>query len=182
MLQPMKYPLPPFLQGIVTQSKYCKWLHCKADTLRRRDLRMNRPYAKANSVAVYKALIHEAISQNGEVDPYTGDSLHWDLIGFWDNKPIPKRALVPISGLSTLFAKIIYKVNLSHASMGLDKKYGFLPHEYYLMPTIDHCEPESEILRFEVCSWIVNAGKNQLTPQEYIALCQKVVGHIAGEG
>jgi hypothetical protein len=40
-----KYELPPFLNGIVTVSRYDKWLNCKADTLHKRDLRLKRPSA-----------------------------------------------------------------------------------------------------------------------------------------
>jgi hypothetical protein len=35
-----KYPLPYLLQGVFTAGQYAKWLNCKADTLRKRDLRL----------------------------------------------------------------------------------------------------------------------------------------------
>jgi hypothetical protein len=48
------------------------------------------------------------------------------------------------------------------------KKYG-------LMPTIDHKDPYSDGLDFEVCSYLVNACKNNLDPDGFVELCKKVV-------
>jgi hypothetical protein len=47
--------------------------------------------------------------------------------------------------------------------------------QFALMPTADHINPDT--LEFEMCSWLVNESKSYLSPDEYVALCQKVVNH-----
>ena len=41
-----KYPLPPFLEGRCTPAVYYKWLTNKADTLLKRDKKLQRRYAR----------------------------------------------------------------------------------------------------------------------------------------
>jgi hypothetical protein len=48
------------------------------------------------------------------------------------------------------------------------KKYG-------LLPSIDHTNPAAIELDFEVCSLLVNACKNNLTADEFVGMCKKVV-------
>lgn len=48
---------------------------------------------------------------------------------------------------------------------------------FYLLPTVDHLDPESKVIRFEICSWQINACKNNLSPAEFIALCKKIKEH-----
>ena len=79
-----KYPLPSYLEGKCTPTVYYKWLRNKADTLLKRDKKRRRPYALAATVAVYKGKIHTAVTESGERDPYTGETLAWDLISTWD--------------------------------------------------------------------------------------------------
>jgi hypothetical protein len=146
-----KYDLPPFLLGILSVSAYDKWLNCKADSLRTRDIRLKRPFPETCSKAIYKQKIHAAILAGGEKDPYTGDALRWDLVGAWDKT---KEALLC----------------LPPARAGLGK-------EYFLMPTVDHCDPCADQLNFEICSWIVNSSKTLMNPQEYVDLCRKVAGN-----
>ena len=145
-----KYPLPTFLEGLVTVSKYDKWLTCKADTLRKRDLGRKRPFAESFSTADYKVKIHGAIVANGEKDPYTGEVLRWDLIGTWNNKI---EAFLCSGEARDVFDK-----------------------ELYLLPTVDHCDPYGDTLEFEICSWIVNSSKTLMNPREYVELCKKVAG------
>lgn len=78
------YTLPSFLKGRCTPVLYCKWLNQKANTLLKRDKKRKKPYALNATPCAYKALIHEAVMNNGQVDPYTGDRLAWELIGIWD--------------------------------------------------------------------------------------------------
>jgi hypothetical protein len=82
-----KYPLPAFLKDRCTPSVYKKWLDNKADTLLKRDRKRGRPYAAAATDAFYKQLIHRAIMEAGEFDPFTGDRLAWELISTWDTSP-----------------------------------------------------------------------------------------------
>jgi hypothetical protein len=143
-----KYPLPPYLSGVLSVSTYDKWLNCKADSLRTRDLRLKRPFPKTCSKAVYKQKIHAAILASGGKDPYTGDALRWGLVRAWNNK---KEALLRLGPAADVFSK-----------------------DYFLMPTVDHCDPYAGELNFEICSWIVNSSKTLMNPQEYVGLCRKV--------
>jgi len=143
-----KYDLPPFLAGILSVSAYDKWLNCKADSLRTRDVKLKRPFPQSCSKAVYKQKIHAAILANGEKDPYTGDTLRWDLVATVD---------------STAEARL----SAGLASDIFDK-------DFFLLPTVDHCDPYAAELSFEICAWIVNSSKTLLNPQEYVDLCRKV--------
>ena len=82
----IKYHLPAFLQGRISEPAYDKWLNAKANTLRQRDLKTKRVFAEANSKAMYKEKIHAAVLANGQYDRYTGDKLQWELISTWDPK------------------------------------------------------------------------------------------------
>jgi hypothetical protein len=153
----VKYPLPPILAGICSAPKYHKWLRCKADQLQKRDKKLNRPYAKKLSQADYKMKIHTAVMNNDGLDPYTGDTLRWDLIGKWDdNKELPLKTRRGFSGSA---------------------RYRAMKKEFFLLPVIDHVDPDASELVFEVVSWIVNEGKSQMTPEEYQSLCAKVAKH-----
>jgi len=135
-----KYPLPAFLEGRCTPSVFYKWMNCKADTLFRRDKKRGMPYAKTASKSIYKAKIYAAVVASGNLDPFTGDSLAWELIGSWDD---------------TKASSDEYK------------------RKYALLPTIDHADVD--VLEFEICSWLVNECKCDLTPEEFRTLCLKVV-------
>ena len=74
------YPLPPFLMGAVSLKDYRKWLDMKGQNLRIRDLKLKRPYAKPNSVMMYKQKINQAVLDGGQFDPYTGEKINWGLI------------------------------------------------------------------------------------------------------
>jgi hypothetical protein len=84
----VKYPLPVFLEGKCTPSAYFKWLNEKAETLCLRDKKRKKPYALNASKAVYKGKIHNAVTDGGEFDPYTGEPLAWDLISKWDTSHV----------------------------------------------------------------------------------------------
>jgi hypothetical protein len=148
-----KYPLPPLLEGIATVSQYDKWLNNKADTVRKDDLTMKRPFALTCSKAVYKQKIHGAIMNSDGKDPFTGDLLRWDLVKEWKSKGKGRIAGNKIS------------------------KYGAFDKKFFLKPVIDHCNPYSDTLELEICSWIVNESKTIMTPEEYVALCGKVAGN-----
>jgi hypothetical protein len=74
------YPLPPFLQGVVSLKDYREWLDMKGHNLRLRDLKLKRPYAKVNPILAYKQKIHQAVLDGGQFDPYTGEKINWGLI------------------------------------------------------------------------------------------------------
>jgi hypothetical protein len=146
-----KYPLPAFLKGVVSASGYSKWLNCKADTLRKIDLKRKKAFASACSKAVYKEKIHTAVLAAGTKDPYTGDLLRWELIGKWDNK---KEALFRSGKFRSVFNK-----------------------DFFLLPTVDHSDPYGDVLEFEICSWIVNSSKTLMNPEEFLDFCKKIAGY-----
>jgi hypothetical protein len=80
-----KYPFPSFLEGRCTPSVYLKWLDKKATTLLKRDKQRRKPYALNVFPALYKQKIHDAVTSGGQYDPYTGESLAWELISKWDS-------------------------------------------------------------------------------------------------
>jgi hypothetical protein len=82
-----KFPVPAPIAGTTSQIDYDKWLNQKSWSLLSRDKRRNRPYAMTATRQVYKQKIHEAAATgNAIVDPYTGDTLRWDLLHKWDPK------------------------------------------------------------------------------------------------
>ena len=141
------FPLPGFLAGRITPAQYEKWLDRRAVHLRALDKQRKRPYSFKNSIAVYKALIHFAVVNSGQYDPYTGETLKWELIGTWVGRKTTDPQDAP------------------------EKFEG----KYALMPTIDHRDPDA--LEFEIISWRVNSCKNYLIPKEFIALCGRVFRH-----
>ena len=74
--------LPEFLNGTVSQEQYRKWLQSKARAHRGRD--KDRGNLEATNAA-HKSAIHKAVIDSKGVDEYTGELLHWKLIGTWDN-------------------------------------------------------------------------------------------------
>ena len=141
-LDVVRYPMPAFLEGKVAAPVYHKWLDKRADKLFAKDKRLGRPYALRATAAIYQGLIHRAVTQSGQLDPFTGEALRWELIGTWDTTP---GADIP----------------------DMDERH------YALLPTIDHADPKE--LAFEICSWVVNTCKSELTPEEFVALCKRVV-------
>jgi hypothetical protein len=137
------YFLPDFLQGRITDEWYNRWLTRKAKYLIAQDREKHRPCARNATAQQYKELIHAAVQSNGLFDPFTGDTLQWELVCTWvDTKK-------------------------KNPDPGLMKRYS-------LLPTVDHVDPYAGVPAFEICSWLVNRCKNNLTPPEFIALADKI--------
>src|SRR2546425_12919920 len=83
-----KYQLPEFLEGVITQEKYERWLQRKSIAHVRRDKRRGNSDAKN---VEYKIAIHDAIIQSKGLDAYTKEELDWSLLGKWDNEEAKKR-------------------------------------------------------------------------------------------
>jgi hypothetical protein len=49
--------------------------------------------------------------------------------------------------------------------------------EFSQLPTVDHIDPSSAVIAFEICSWLVNDSKGNLSAQEYVDYCGRVVDH-----
>jgi hypothetical protein len=143
---PAKYLLPDFLKGRCTLATYKKWLYVRARELFNKDLLRKKPYAVTGSVPFYKMLIHQAVNCGGRTDPFTGDTLQWELIGTW-NSSVPT----------------------SHDPAVMKK--------FALLPTVDHIDPASDSLEFEICSFQNNKCKSSLNPSEFVAMCNRIVAY-----
>lgn len=77
-----KYALPPFLQGVLTQEFYERWLRRKAAAHVKRD--RGRGNSSASGEA-YKEAIHKAVLESEGRDAYTGEALDWSLTSRYDN-------------------------------------------------------------------------------------------------
>ena len=60
-----------------------------------------------------------------------------------------------------------------------DSKLG--RHEYKsgfaMLPTVDHLEADIHDSGFEICAWRTNDAKNDLSQDDFIDLCRKVLSH-----
>lgn len=78
----VQYPVPECIREKCNQAKYSRWLHAKASAHVRRDRkRLNN----ACTVAKYKAAIHAAVAEGGNLDYYTGEELDWGLVSTFNN-------------------------------------------------------------------------------------------------
>lgn len=78
-----KYALPESLKGKTTPEAYKRWLYRKAQAHVGRD----REYGNADAIGdLYRAAIHAAVIEGGDLDAYTGEPLDWSLISKWDNE------------------------------------------------------------------------------------------------
>ncbi len=82
-----KYELPDFLEDVLTQAEYDRWLHRKAAAHVRRDRRRGN---KAATNQLYKIAIHTEVTASGGCDAYTGEKLDWHLMGQYDNEKSKK--------------------------------------------------------------------------------------------
>lgn len=77
------YRVPDCIQGVCDQKKYSKWLKAKAAAHVRRDRK--RFKNAVCTVSAYKGAIHEAVTEGGHRDYYTGEVLDWSLISTYRN-------------------------------------------------------------------------------------------------
>jgi hypothetical protein len=99
--QSVKYPLPPFLEGLggCTPQAYARWLARKAKAHAKRDRTRGN---KEATVEAYKLAIHQAVEQSGGRDAYTGQPLRWDLISKYDNTDAKTRGRACKKGFGDL--------------------------------------------------------------------------------
>ncbi len=83
----LRYELPMFLEGTISQKAYTKWLYNKAATHVRRDRSRT---SRAATPAEYRRAIHEAVCRCQGVDEYTGRPLSWELVSTYDNAKAAK--------------------------------------------------------------------------------------------
>ena len=77
-----RYELPSVLQGKCTQEDYAHWLYAQAAAHLKGDAKEGDALA---ALAIYEAVIHDAVCENGHVDAYTGRPLRWELIQACDD-------------------------------------------------------------------------------------------------
>ena len=85
--QMRKYQIPKYLERMVAQKDYEKWLVRKAASHVRRDR------GRGNKLAIneiYKIAIHKAVCESKGKDAYTGEELDWSLISKYNNKQSKK--------------------------------------------------------------------------------------------
>lgn len=76
-----KRPMPPFLEGVVSEDVYARWLLRKAQAHVVRD----RKRGMHATGARYRDAIHAAVVASGGLDDYTGEPLDWHLISTYAN-------------------------------------------------------------------------------------------------
>jgi hypothetical protein len=139
-------PLPWYLEGILTEKQFNKWFREKINDELHKDRKRGRKCAKNATYALYKQKLFDALCAGGTKDPFTGETMQWELVLEWN----PEKA----AGIPGYF------------------------RQFYLMPTIDHIDPDADAPAFEVCSWKINMCKSCQTPDQFIAMCSKVVDTI----
>ncbi len=150
-----KYLLPEFLKffeynTINFQKKYKKWLDSQASRHHKRDKEF---YKKHNmsflyTKKMYKEKIHEIISNN----EYKGTDYYTGEMLDWC---------------------LIGSWNNEQSKKSGYKKL------FHNMPTLEHIDRDnlSNNLDFAICGWAVNDAKNDLSKDNFIEMCKKVVAY-----
>ena len=136
-----KYQRPDFLNQVVSQDVYERWLQRKAQAHAKRDRNRGN---KTCTVSLYKQAIHHAVQVSNGVDAYTGELLDWNLISTYDNDKSKKY-------------KREYKARFA------------------LLPSVDHVGDGTGPADFKICAWRTNDAKNDLSYDDFLNLCKKVV-------
>jgi len=140
-----KYNLPDFLRGRISLEKYRRWLRGRGATLFARDRKKRRPYAMISN----------------------GGSFYSGLI---HTAVCQGAAADPFTGRPLAWELISTKDDFSNGphDIAFMKKFAQLP-------TVDHIDPMSKTLAFEICSFEINKCKASLDPEEFVAQCKKIV-------
>jgi len=48
---------------------------------------------------------------------------------------------------------------------------------FSLLPTVDHIDPDADAICFEICSWLVNDSKGELSRWNTSIIAPRVVAH-----
>lgn len=83
----LKFPVPECLIGKCKQEDYTHWLYGKAAAHVRRDKKRGNTIC---TTEMYRQAIHEAVTNGGDCDFYTGEKLRWNLIRTYDNEESKK--------------------------------------------------------------------------------------------
>ena len=140
-MQMRKYQRPVFLENVIEQETYERWLHRKAVAHVRRDR------SRGNETATneeYKIEIHRAVTECDGRDFYTNERLDWSLLSKYNNEASKKHGRT-------------YK-----------KKFA-------LLPSVDHIDDGRGTANFNICAWRTNDAKNDLSYDEFVELCRRVL-------
>ena len=55
-------------------------------------------------------------------------------------------------------------------------------HRFALLPTVDHVGDGKRRADFAICAWRTNDAKHDLTLEEFVALCRRVIRHAETAG
>jgi len=69
--------------------------------------------------------------------------------------------------------KLISTYNNDESKLG---KHGY-KSGFALLPTVDHVGPGTTEASFRICGWRTNDAKNDLSHEEFVDLCAKVLTH-----
>jgi hypothetical protein len=98
-MKKLKYARPDFLESVVQQDAYARWLHRKAQAHVRRDRDRRNPEA---TVEKYKKAIHQAVCESLGRDAYTNEFLEWNMIGTYHNEKSKEQGREYKAGLALL--------------------------------------------------------------------------------
>lgn len=93
------FPLPPFLEGRLTQAAYVRWLHRKAAAHVKRDRkRADHPITGSH----YRNRIHAAVVNSKGLDFYTGEPLAWEMVSTYSNEESKAQRSIYKAGFALL--------------------------------------------------------------------------------
>ena len=140
-----KYHRPAFLETVIEQEAYERWLHRKAVAHVRRDRARGNTTA---TIELYKIEIHRAVTECDGRDFYTNEQLDWTLLSKYNNEDSKKH--------------------------GRSYKKSFA-----LLPSVDHIDDGRGTANFNICAWRTNDAKNDLSYEEFVELCRRVLAAAA---
>ena len=152
-----EYPVPDRIKSLgVRQADYNKWLRGRSIAHRKRDgKRVTKTGHAVPALEVYMGAIHTAVERCEGVCEYTGESLHWHLIGTWNNDeartggaPYKRK----FAGMPT--------VDHVHGADGRPISLGDL----------------------KVTSWSLNDAKGDMALDQFLTLCHRVVATMGCAG
>lgn len=143
------YPVPEALIGKVEPAAYRRWIKVKAAAHVKRD---SKRWNRKLSSATYRKAIHLAACEHDGRNPYTSESLQWELLRTYDS-------------IQSKAGGTKYK-----------RTFRLLPS----IDHVDNDACDSP--RFRVLSWEVNAAKNDMTHDSFIELCRRIAGFLGDHG
>lgn len=112
-----------------------------------RHLRHSKKRGLKGSKSAFRQAILDAVNACGGRDFYTGKALDWRKISTWNNEDAKKQG----------------------------KAYKRLFHD---LPTVDHADSfDPSRPSFRICAWKTNDAKGDLSLEEFLELCRRIMAH-----